>query len=86
MANTFDGQNSILSVVGPIASSVGGLKLVTESLLSTKPWLHDPLVHEIPWRPDQAKVEKLTFGVVKNDGVVNPSPPVGCSSPLKACL
>lgn len=77
MANSFEGQNSILSVVGPLATSARGLKLVTEALLSTKPWLHDPLVHEIPWRAERAKIDKLTFGVIKNDGVVNPTPPVG---------
>ena len=78
MANSWDGQNTILSVVGPIASSARTLGLLTKSLLSTKPWLHDPLVHELPWREDQAKLDtsKLTFGVLKHDGAVTPNPPV----------
>jgi amidase len=42
MANSLDGQNSILSVVGPLGTSVGGVKLIVESILSTKPWLQDP--------------------------------------------
>lgn len=77
MANSMDGQNTVLSVVGPLATTVGGLKLVTKSLLETKPWLHDPLVHEIPWRQEQAELpKKLAFGVIKTDGVVRCNPPV----------
>jgi amidase len=77
MANSMDGQNSVLSVVGPLGSSVGALRLVTKALLQTKPWLHDPLVHEIPWREEQEKLpKKLAFGVIKHDGAVGCSPPV----------
>ncbi|CAO2658374.1 Nn.00g060970.m01.CDS01 [Neocucurbitaria sp. VM-36] len=77
MANSMDGQNSVLSVVGPLAPDVPSLRLVTQALLAQTPWLADPLVHEIPWRPDQAHVEgKLSFGVLHTDGVVNPTPPV----------
>ncbi|KAF2097740.1 amidase [Rhizodiscina lignyota] len=78
MANSWDGQNTILSVVGPIATSARSLKLLAKSILSTKPWLHDPLVHELPWRPEQEQIDtsKLTFGVIKHDGIVTPTPPV----------
>ena len=83
MANSMDGQNSVLSVVGPIAHSARSLRLVIKGLLSQQPWLHDPLVHEIPWREDQEKqildllnTSKLAFGIFKNDGIVTPHPPV----------
>jgi amidase len=86
MANSMDGQNSILSVVGPIASSVGALKLVIQGVLSQEPWLHDPLVHEIPWRDEQEQFVldaiktsgggQLSFGVLRHDGVANPQPPI----------
>ncbi|GAB7349320.1 hypothetical protein MBLNU459_g8457t1 [Dothideomycetes sp. NU459] len=83
MANSFDGSPSILSVVGPLATSPAGLKLVTQSLLSTEPWLHDPLVHPIPWRVDQeeatkklAQEKQLTFAVFRFDGMVSVHPPV----------
>lgn len=78
-----DGQNSVVSVVGPIATNAASLRLVTQALLRQKPWLHDPLVHEIPWRTeheDEIKVRaqsgKLVFGVLRTDGEVNPMPPV----------
>lgn len=77
MANSIDGQSSILSVVGPLATSPGALKLVFEALLSTEPWLHDPLVHEIPWRPETETLpKKLSFGVIRHDGACTVHPPV----------
>lgn len=82
-----DGQNTILSVVGPLATSVPALRLVIAAILSTQPWLHDPLVAEIPWRSEQEQYifdlvkssdgkGKLAFGVMYGDGIVNPQPPV----------
>ncbi|KAF2472463.1 amidase [Lindgomyces ingoldianus] len=90
MANSMDGQNTILSVVGPLATTVPSLRLVMKALLAQKPWLHDPLVHELPWRYEQekeilelidpvsdaSKARKLSFGVFRTDGIVNPVPPV----------
>ena len=88
MANSMDGQNTVLSVVGPLSHSVGGLRLAMKSLLSQQPWLHDPLTLEIPWRDEQEKQvldfarssesgkSQLTFGVLKNDGIITPHPPV----------
>lgn len=86
MANSMDGQNSILSVVGPIATSIGGLQLIVKSLLSQEPWLHDPLVCELPWRSseEQAILDivngsgggQLAFAVMRHDGAITCQPPV----------
>ncbi|RDW85502.1 putative glutamyl-tRNA(Gln) amidotransferase subunit A [Coleophoma crateriformis] len=86
MANSMDGQNTILSVVGPIATSVASLQLAVKSILSTEPWLHDPLVAEIPWRDEQEQAVldavkagqggQLAFGIRRTDGIVQPLPPV----------
>ena len=88
IANSMDGQNSILSVVGPLATTVPALRLLIKSLLSQKPWLHDPLVIELPWRDELEKEildliqsskggsGKLAFGVMKHDGMVSVQPPV----------
>ncbi|RMY56381.1 hypothetical protein D0865_03685 [Hortaea werneckii] len=85
MANSMDGQNSILSVVGPLATTPDALKLIMQGLLSTQPWLHDPLVNEIPWR-DEAELaiidplrrvnHQLAFAVMRHDGTCTPHPPV----------
>lgn len=83
-----DGQNSVLSVVGPLAPSVGSLRMLVKAILSQQPWLHDPLVHEIPWREsheqeikslvgsESSDSGKLCFGVMATDGIVNPCPPI----------
>lgn len=86
MANSMDGQNSILSVVGPLATSVRSLRLVTRGLLSQEPWYHDPLVNEMPWRSEAEKpildmlggceFKKLSFGLLRHDGAVTPTPPM----------
>jgi amidase len=87
MANSMDGQNSILSVVGPLATTARGARLLTKAILSTNPWLHDPLVVDMPWRDAQEQAiwdivksssekGKLSFAVMASDGIVNPSPPV----------
>lgn len=86
MANSMDGQNSVLSVVGPLGTSIGALRLLVKAILSEKPWLHDPLVVELPWRDEQEQAildivkssggEQLAFGVIRTDGVVQPQPPV----------
>jgi amidase len=48
-----------------------------QSILSTKPWLQDPMVHEIPWRQEQEHLEsKLSFGVIFSDGHVGITPPI----------
>lgn len=85
MANSMDGQNSVLSVVGPLATTPDALKLLMQALLSKKPWLHDPMVLEIPWRTEsEAEItdaiqrfsRPLSFGVIRDDGCCHPQPPV----------
>jgi len=85
MANSMDGQNSVLSVVGPLATTPDACKLVMQALLTKQPWFHDPLVHEIPWRaeaegaiwdPIRRFSQPLSFGVVRHDGACAPHPPV----------
>ena len=88
MANSMDGQNTVLSVVGPLSHSACSLRLIIKAILSQQPWLHDPFVHEIPWRDEEEKSiidiinrsqnnsGHLAFGILKNDGTITPHPPV----------
>lgn len=71
------GQTIVPSAIGFMSTSLGALRLITKSLLSTQPWLRDPEVVEIPWRPEQEIVAKvLCFGVLDMDGMVAPHPPI----------
>lgn len=88
VATSIDGQNTVLSVVGPITSSAGGLKLLFKAILDQQPWHQDPLAIEMPWRGSIEEetirlIEKskstsgvLAFGLLQHDGIVQPSPPV----------
>lgn len=83
MANSFDGAPSILSVVGPLSTSVANLKLAVKSILQTEPWLHDPRVSPMPWRSEQeetvkklAQEKRLTFAVLRHDGLCAVHPPI----------
>lgn len=79
-----DGQNTILSVIGPLANSIASLQFVMRAVMTQQPWLHDPLCLEIPWRLDQEQQMsqlvtsggKLSFGVTKHNNSVQPHPPV----------
>jgi amidase len=82
MANSMDGQNSVLSVVGPLGTTAGAVTLAMKSVLSQSPWLYDPQVVDIPWRDHEfgavySNKAQLTFAVMKSDGIANPDPPVG---------
>ncbi|KAK7897999.1 hypothetical protein LTR67_004631 [Exophiala xenobiotica] len=80
-ANSMAGQNTIPSVCGPLATSLGALKLMFRSVLSQQPWLHDPAVVDLPWREELCTAlptdgSKLAFGLMPNDKLVNPQPAV----------
>ncbi|KAL6408199.1 Acetamidase [Ilyonectria robusta] len=81
MANSMDGQSSLLSVVGPLATTVESLKIFVQAVLGTKPWLHDPLALELAWREpvfQQAlnSDRPMAFGLLLNDGQISVHPPV----------
>jgi amidase len=87
MANSMDGQNSVLSVVGPLGTTPAAVKLVVKSILSQNPHLHDPMVVPMPWRDAEEQEVynlikgvsgkgQLAFGYMKSDGIVSPQPPV----------
>lgn len=82
LATSMDGQNTIMSSIGPLATSIPAMRLVFRSLLATKPWLYDPQVVELPYR-DELEQEtrelakgQLVFGIMDHDGVVTPHPPM----------
>ncbi|KAJ4322436.1 hypothetical protein N0V94_002424 [Neodidymelliopsis sp. IMI 364377] len=79
-----EGQDMVPFSWGPLSSSAAGLTLLMKSILSQEPWLSDPRVVEIPWRDDMYQdflratkgSRQLVFGIMRNDGVVQPQPPI----------
>lgn len=87
-ANSMDGQNTILSVIGPLAPTARSLTLLFKAVISQQPWLYDPLALELPWREDvvqetRSLIEQamngspsLAFGIMHYDGVARLHPPI----------
>ncbi|KAI5478091.1 Amidase domain-containing protein [Pseudohyphozyma bogoriensis] len=80
--NSMLGQEAVPSVLGPLSSSVSGLKIFMQGVLAGKPWLTDPLVTRKPWSEDLYKLAehggedaKLCFALMVDDGTVKPMPP-----------
>lgn len=66
-------------VAGPMATSLATTEYFMESLLASSPWSIDPSAVPIPWRKELATPSanrKMRLGVVFDDGVVKPQPPV----------
>ncbi|KAF9482262.1 general amidase [Pholiota conissans] len=92
--NSLEGQDSILSVLGPLSNSIGGLKVFVKSVVDQKPWFVDPLAVRKPWNEEEyqliehGKGEKLCFGILWDDGITKPHPPVirGLEETKKALL
>lgn len=62
-----------------MASSLATTEYFMQSLLASNPWDIDPSAIPIPWRTELATPptdRKLRIGVVIDDGVVKPQPPV----------
>lgn len=65
-------------VAGPMANSLDTVEYFTQSLLDSNPWDVDPGCIPVPWRKGLAAFpsRKLRIGIVFDDGVVKPQPPI----------
>ncbi|KAF2853523.1 acetamidase [Plenodomus tracheiphilus IPT5] len=93
MANSMAGQETVHSVVGPIAHSAGDLRLFLTAVLNEQPWNFDSKVIPLPWREEQEQATKtkinasgLSIGYYNCDGNVLPHPPIlrGLDNVVKA--
>ncbi|KAI0944360.1 hypothetical protein AcW1_002093 [Taiwanofungus camphoratus] len=80
---SMEGHDTAPSVIGPMGSTLSNLTFLMGAMLHMQPWLHDPKVIELPWRPEQfdavhghARSGGLCFGLLRFDGMVMPHPPV----------
>lgn len=78
MVTSMPGQEGIPSVYSPMTRTLEDLSYFTKSMISMQPWKYDHSVHPIPWREEAAQAirekKKLRIGVLRTDGVVDPSP------------
>ncbi|KAI2472487.1 amidase [Annulohypoxylon bovei var. microspora] len=74
-----EGQEHVPSSIGPLARNLPSLTLVMKELVQMKPWEHDARCAPVPWRDEtlqKFRSEPLTIGLLTDDGVVRPHPPV----------
>ncbi|KAI9744409.1 MAG: hypothetical protein M1818_001938 [Claussenomyces sp. TS43310] len=78
MVTSMPGQEGIPSVFSPMTRTLADLQYFTASMVGMKPWTYDHSVHPIPWRSEIIKEvkekKKFRVGVLRTDGVVDPSP------------
>ncbi|KAI9724269.1 MAG: hypothetical protein M1828_003693 [Chrysothrix sp. TS-e1954] len=88
MNTSMPGQEGVASVFSPMARTLDDLTYFTREFLKTKPWRLDHGCHPLEWRdavvssieqPDR----KLKIGIMRTDGVVDPSP--ACARALQEC-
>lgn len=72
-----------MPVIGPLSTSLEGVKVFTKTLIDAKPWLKQVDLIPMKWRYDEDWLPKdaegktkLKVGVMWDDGVVKPHPPV----------
>ena len=76
---TMAGSEHIIPVIGPLSTSLGGIKISMRTIVAAKPWLVEPSLLPIPWIDNQSnRISRrpLKIAVLWNDGVVQPHPPV----------
>ncbi|KAJ9139431.1 Amidase [Pleurostoma richardsiae] len=74
-----EGQEHVPSSVGPIARSLSSIQHVMKSLVDLEPWDYDARCVPLPWREGayhEILSRPLTVGILADDGVVRPHPPV----------
>ena len=77
-----EGQETIPSVVGPMAHSASALTLFTKTVVASQPWLVDPKCQPLPWREQifqsvlSGTSRKCKIGIMDWDGNILPHPPV----------
>lgn len=77
VSNSYDSQETMPSVIGPMARSLADIEYITKLIIEWKLWEFDPKVVPIPYTDySSLKLERLTFGIWSYDGQIMPHPPL----------
>ncbi|KAK0500608.1 general amidase [Armillaria luteobubalina] len=80
--NSMEGQDSIMSVLGPMSNSLSGLKHLMKAVVDAKSWYRDALVIPKAWSEEEYELinhgngKSLCFGILWDDRSVVPNPPI----------
>jgi hypothetical protein len=72
------GADVVNTVIGPISTSISGVKLFMKTIIDAKPWLVEPALVPLPWNsfPPITHHQPLKIGVMWHDETVKPHPPI----------
>jgi amidase len=74
---TMAGADPIDSVLGPLSTSLTGLKLLMKTVIDAQPWSTEPAVIPMPWRDYEIPKDRpLRIGILWHDELVRPHPPI----------
>jgi amidase len=76
---SLEGQQHVLSAVGPMTRSLSSMILVTKLVIEAEPWLSDSQPPPVPWRSDVLEnfsTRSLVIGIIPDDGVVKVYPSI----------
>ncbi|KAH6622086.1 amidase signature domain-containing protein [Boeremia exigua] len=69
--------DSVETVLGPLSTSLQGLKICMKTIIDSEPWLVEPALIPMPWRSYSVPTDRpLRIGVLWHDGIVRPHPPI----------
>lgn len=69
-------MENIVGCVGPMATCTEDLRLFSRVVLESNPWQREPSLIELPWKHRTEVSRVLKIGIMFNDGIVQPHPPV----------
>lgn len=76
LSGAHSGMENIIGVVGPMATCVEDMRLFCRVVSASQPWLQEPSLVGLPWKAAERFQTPLKIGVIWNDGIVQPHPPV----------
>ena len=77
-----EGSDTTPAVFGPIAHDIRSIKIFMKSVLSTNPWLKDPLAVRKSWNEEAYQLrehgsgKQMCFAICWSNGDITPQPPV----------
>ncbi|RDW76136.1 putative fatty-acid amide hydrolase 1 [Coleophoma crateriformis] len=69
------GTDGVRSSAGPLATSLRDCALFLKTIMQTETWRYDSTVFSVPWT-DLPSKKRLRIGLVRDDGIYTPTPPI----------
>lgn len=71
------GADTVETVLGPLSTSLQGLKIFMKTIIDSEPWIEEPALIPMPWRTFTVPEDRpLRIGVLWHDAIVRPHPPI----------